>query len=117
MNENFKGVMRMEIMLNEWKMYTKKIILKKIYDENINEKVIYFLKSYVLLKVEVLNNKMEILFRRKDETVKIIKRFEPSIDGSPWCFYWTFPKEFDILELERILDEFEFTSYFVDEEI
>jgi hypothetical protein len=105
----------MEKMLNEWKLYTKKILLEKLYDENINEKVIDFLKNYELLKVDVLNNnayefEIEISFALKNETVKINAGFQ----ARDFYFHWTIPEKFDIMQLEDIMEKFQFPSYFVD---
>jgi hypothetical protein len=110
--KNTKGVLKMENIQKEWKLYVKKILLNNLYNKNINEKIIDFLKNYDLLRVDVLNDddyefEMDVLFNYKNETVSMNAQFE----ARDWCFYWTLPGELDIMELEEILERFNFDRY------
>jgi hypothetical protein len=99
-------------MEKEWKIFAKKNILEKLYDKNRDQRITDFLENYGFLKVEVLNDsdyefRMEVLFKRENEILKIIAQFNPLFKR----FHWDIPDKFDIEELLDILDKFNFERY------
>jgi hypothetical protein len=102
----------MNDMQKEWKTYTKRVVLKRLYNENRDQRVTDFLENYDLIKVNVLNDimdefEMEILFSKENEILRITAKFKT------WgqLFSWTMPDEFNIIEIDRILNDFNFVSW------
>jgi hypothetical protein len=122
-----KGVKKMENIQKEWKLYVKKILFEGLYNENLDENVINFLKNYKLLEVKILKRKekklkMEVIFGRKSDIIKlfvqkveIISEFSSSYTSSSF-FHWTIPEEFNISQLEDILDSFEIQNFVKEED-
>jgi hypothetical protein len=103
----------MKDMQKEWKTYTKRVILKRLYIENRDQSVTDFLENYDLLKVNVLSHnayefRMEILFKEGNEILKIIGQFKP---WGAQRFYWTMPGKIVLKELQEILEKFNFDHY------
>jgi hypothetical protein len=102
----------MNDMQTEWKMYTKRNILERLYNKNRDQIITDFLKNCDLLKINILNKneyeiEVEIQFKKENEMLKIVGQLQL------WdrIFFWFLPEKYELMELQEILDRFNFDRY------